>query len=139
MTFQILEQDMANAIGFVYDRTVSPSKFLAQGFLISKSRFVTTAGNVFHYPDAPWALSIYFPHADITMGVKTLSLHNDFDKVQARSQYLQQTGYPGEMLPVLPNDMALLVVDSTLPELQAEKVAELTRAMSIPFKKDGVE
>ncbi len=139
MTFQILEQDMANAIGFVYDRTVSPQKFLAQGFLISKSRFVTTAGNVFHYPDAPWALSIYFPHADITMGVKTLSLHNDFDKVQARSQYLQQTGYPGEMLPVLPNDMALLVVDSTLPELQAEKVAELTRAMSIPFKKDGVE
>lgn len=62
MTFQILEQDMANAIGFVYDRTVSPQKFLAQGFLISKSRFVTTAGNVFtHYPDAPWALSIYFP------------------------------------------------------------------------------
>ncbi len=139
MTFQILEQDMANAIGFVYDRTVSPPKFLAQGFLISKSRFVTTAGNVFHYPDAPWALSIYFPHADITMGVKTLSLHNDFDKVQARSQYLQQNGYPGEMLPVLPNDMALLVVDSMLPELQAEKVAELTRAMSIPFKKDGVE
>ncbi|CAN5365007.1 hypothetical protein BH11CYA1_BH11CYA1_19110 [soil metagenome] len=139
MTFQILEQDMANAIGFVYDRTVSPPKFLAQGFLISKSRFVTTAGNVFHYPDAPWALSIYFPHADITMGVKTLSLHNDFDKVQARSQYLQQNGYPGEMLSVLPNDMALMVVDSTLPELQAEKVAELTRAMSIPFKKDGVE
>lgn len=139
MTFQLLEQDMANAIGFVMDRTVNPPKFLAQGFLVSKSRFVTTAGNVFHYTDAPWALSIYFPHPDITMGVKSLNLHADFDKVQARSNYLQQTGYPGEILPFLPNDMALMIVDPVPAELQAEKVAELGRAMSIPFKKDGVE
>mgnify|MGYP000355235226 CR=1 FL=1 len=139
MTFQLLEQDMANAIGFVMDRTVDPPKFLAQGFLISKSRFVTTAGNVFHYTDAPWALTIYFPHPDITMGVKTLSLHNDFDKVQARAQYLAQTNSPGELLPFLANDMALMVVDGNVPELMPEKVAELGRALSLPFKKDGVE
>ena len=139
MTFQLLEQDMANAIGFVMDRTSDPPRYLAQGFLVSKSRFVTTAGEVFHYPEAPWALSIYFPHPDVTMGVKSVSLHNDFDKVAARNQYLAQTGYPNEVLPVLPNDMALLIVDNTLTDPQPDKVAELHRAMSLPFQKDGVE
>lgn len=139
MTFQLLEQDMANAIGFVMDRTCNPPRYLAQGFLVSKSRFVTTAGQVFHYPDAPWALTIYFPHPDVTMGVKSVTLHNDFDKVMARNQYLSQTGYPGEILPALPNDMALLTVDNSVSDLQPDKVAELHRAMSLPFQKDGVE
>lgn len=139
MTFQLLEQDMANAIGFVMDRTSNPPRYLAQGFLVSKSRFVTTAGQVFHYPEAPWALSIYFPHPDVTMGVKSVTLHNDFDKVAARNQYLAQTGFPGEVLPALPNDMALLIVDNTLSDPPADRVAELHRAMSLPFQKDGVE
>jgi len=139
MSFQILEQDMANAIGFVMDRTVNPPKFLAQGFLVSKSRFVTTAGKIFHYTECPWALSIYFPHPDITLAVKSIGLHNEFEKPLIRQAYLSQNGYPGELLPTLPNDMALLVVDSVMPELMPEKVAELHRAMSLPFSNKGIE
>ena len=139
MSFQILEQDMANAIGFVMDRTVNPPKFLAQGFLVSKSRFVTTAGKIFHYTECPWALTIYFPHPDITLSVKSIGLHNEFEKPLIRQAYLSQNGYPGELLPTLPNDMALLVVDSVMPELMPEKVAELHRAMSLPFSNKGIE
>ncbi|MBS2005826.1 MAG: hypothetical protein JST01_02220 [Cyanobacteria bacterium SZAS TMP-1] len=139
MSFQILEQDMANAIGFVMDRTANPPRFLAQGFLVSKSRFVTTAGKIFHYTECPWALTIYFPHPDITLSVKSIGLHNEFEKPVMRQAYLSQTGYPGELLPTLPNDMALLVVDSVMPELMPEKVAELHRAMSLPFSNKGIE
>jgi hypothetical protein len=139
MSFQILEQDMANAIGFIMDRSVNPPKFLAQGFLVSKSRFVTTASKVFHYTECPWALTIYFPHPDITLAVKSIGLHNEFDKPLMRQAYLSQQGTPGELLPTLPNDMALLVVDSTMPELMPEKVAELHRAMSLPFSNKGIE
>ncbi len=139
MSFQILEQDMANAIGFVMDRTVNPPRFLAQGFLVSKSRFVTTAGQIFHYTECPWALSIYFPHPDITLAVKSIGLHNEFEKPLIRQAYLAQTGYPGELLPTLPNDMALLVVDTVMPDMVPEKVAELHRAMSLPFSNKGVE
>ena len=139
MSLQILEQDMANAIGFVMDRTVNPPKFLAQGFLVSKSRFVTTAGKIFHYTDCPWALHIYFPHPDITLAVKSIGLHNEFEKPVMRQAYLSQNGFPNEVLPTLPNDMALLVVDSVLPELMPEKVAELHRAMTLPFVNKGIE
>ncbi|MBU6450845.1 MAG: hypothetical protein KGS72_03635 [Cyanobacteria bacterium REEB67] len=139
MSLQILEQDMANAIGFVMDRTVNPPKFLAQGFLVSKSRFVTTAGKIFHYTECPWALTIHFPHPDITLSVKSIGLHNEFEKPLMRQAYLSQTGAPGEVLPTLPNDMALLVVDSVMPELMPEKVAELHRAMSLPFSNKGIE
>lgn len=139
MTFQHLEQDMANAIGFVMDRSVTPAKILGQGFLVSKTRFVCSAGKVFHYTEAPWALELHFPHPDIKMAVKSVTLHPDFDKPQARQDYLAQTGTPGENLPVMANDMALLVVDNQPADLMAEKVLELTRAMSIPFSSEGVE
>jgi hypothetical protein len=139
MTFQHLEQDMANAVGFVMDRSVEPAKFLCQGFLVSKSRFVTLASEVFHYTETPGALTIYFPHPDISMGVKTVSLNNDFDKVQARNTYLAQRGYPDETPYVPMNDMALLTLDSVVPDKQPDRLAELVRAMSLPFQKDGVE
>lgn len=139
MTFQLLEQDMANAIGFVFDRSVNPPALLGQGFLVSKSRFVCTAGKVFHYTEAPWALEIHFVHPDIRMGVKSVNLHPDFDKPLARNDYLAQTGKPGETLPILPNDMAMLIVDYDPPELMPERVGELNRAMSLPFNNKGVE
>lgn len=139
MTFQLLEQDMANAIGFVFDRSVNPPALLGQGFLVSKSRFVCTAGKVFHYTEAPWALEIHFVHPDIRMGVKSVNLHPDFDKPLARNDYLAQTGKPGEILPILPNDMAMLIVDYDPPELMPERVGELNRAMSLPFNNKGVE
>lgn len=139
MTFQLLEQDMANAIGFVFDRSVEPPVLLGQGFLVSKSRFVCCAGEVFHYTEAPWALELYFPHPDIRMGVKTVTLHADFDKPLARTDYLNQTGKPGEILPTLPNDMALLIVDPQPAELMPDRVGELIRAMSLPFNNQGVE
>lgn len=139
MSFQSLEQDMANAIGFVFDRSVDPPALLGQGFLVSKSRFVCCAGKVFHYTDAPWALELYFVHPEIRMGVKSVSIHPDFDKPLARNDYLAQTGRPGETLPILPNDMAMLIVDPDPIELMPERVGELVRAMSLPFNNRGVE
>jgi len=138
MSLEQIQQNYADATGFVVDRTVNPPKVLGQAFLISKSRAVTCATVVFNYTEAPWALALHFPHPDILLGIKSIALHNDFDKKAARGWYLQQTGNPGEQL-VLPNDMASLVLDATLPELQQDRVAELSRALSLPFSSSGVE
>lgn len=139
MSFQLLEQDMANAIGFVFDRSVNPPALLGQGFLVSKSRFVCCSGKVFHYTEAPWALELHFVHPDIRMGVKSVNIHPDFDKPLARNDYLSQNGRPGETLPILPNDMAMLIVDPEPVELMPERVGEIVRAMSLPFNNRGVE
>lgn len=139
MSFQNLEQEMANATGFVLDRTISPPKVLGMCFLISRSRAVCCASNVFHYVDAPWALNIHFPHPDVTVSIKTVSLHNEFDKPTARQEYLKQTGSPNESFVSPPNDIAMLVIDAGIPDLQSDRVAELNRALSLPFDSSGVE
>jgi hypothetical protein len=139
MSFDSLQQNFAHATGFIYDRTISPRKMLGQCFIVSKSRAVSTANNLYNYSEAPWALEIYFPHPDITIGVKSIAIHNDFDRREARNYYLQQTGSPLDVPPVLLNDLATIVMDSQLSELQADKVAELNRALSIPFSNQGVE
>lgn len=139
MSFDSLQQNFAHATGFIYDRTTSPRKMLGQFFIVSKSRAVTTAANVYNYTEAPWGLELYLPHPDITLGVKAIAIHNDFDKREARNYYLQQTGSPLDAPPVLLNDLATLVMDATLSELLPDKVAELNRALSIPFSSQGVE
>ncbi len=130
---------MANATGFVLDRSISPPKVLGMCFLISRSRAVCCASDVFHYVDAPWALNIHFPHPDVTVSIKNVSLHNEFDKPTARQEYLKQTGSPSEQFVSPPNDIAMLVIDAGIPDLQTERIAELNRALSLPFSSSGVE
>lgn len=139
MSFDSLQQNFAHATGFIYDRTITPRKMLGQCFIVSKSRAVSTANNLYNYSEAPWALEIYFPHPDVTIGIKSIAIHNDFDRREARNYYLQQTGSPLDVPPVLLNDLATIVMDSQLQELQPDKVAELNRALSIPFSSQGVE
>ena len=138
MSLESLQQNYSDATGFVIDRTVNPPKILGQAFLVSKSRAVTCASCIFNYAEAPWALGLHFIHPDVTDGVKTITLHSDFDKVAARKWYLAQTGNPGDQL-ILANDMASLGLDFQIADLQADKVAELQRALSLPFSNEGVE
>jgi hypothetical protein len=133
-----IQQSYADATGFVVDRSCTPPKVLGQAFLVSKSRAVTCASVVFNYVEAPWALEVQFPHPDILLGVKSIALHNDFDKRAARNWYLAQTGVYGEQLSQS-NDMASLVLDAQVTEMQPEQMAELNRALTLTFQNDGVE
>lgn len=139
MSFENLQQNFANATGFLYDRTCNPPRMIGQAFIVSKSRAVTCAGNVYNYSEAPWAITIHFPHPDLNLGVKAIGIHGDFDKREARNAYLNQTGSPLEPPPIQLNDLATLVMDAQLADMQPEKVAELNRALSIPFSSQGVE
>ncbi len=138
MSLEQIQQNYADATGYVMDRTTNPPKILGQAFLVSKSRAVTCASVVYNYIEAPWALQVNFVHPDILLGVKSLALHNDFDKRLARTWYLSQTGNPGEQL-VIANDMASLVLDPQLTEMSIDKVGELNRALTIPFSNEGVD
>jgi hypothetical protein len=133
-----IQQSYADATGFVVDRSCTPPKVLGQAFLVSKSRAVTCASVVFNYVEAPWALEVQFPHPDILLGVKSIALHNDFDKRAARNWYLGQTGVYGEQLSQS-NDMASLVLDAQVTEMQPEQMAELNRALTLTFQNEGVE
>ncbi len=136
---QQLEYEFSNAIGFVMDKAIDPQKHVGQAFLVSKSRLVTNASSVFGYVEAPWALNVYFPFSDVRVGIKAVTLHNDFDKVAARAQYLAQAGTPGEISPTYLNDIALLTIDPQPPDVPQDRVAELNRALSLPFSGEGVE
>lgn len=138
MSLEQLQQNYADASGFVIDGLSHPPKFLGQAFLVSKSRAVTCASMVFNYTEAPWALTLHFVHPNVTVGVKNITLHNDFDKSMARTWYLQQQGYPGEQL-ILPNDMASLSLEFQPIESQQDKIAELNRMLTVPFSNNGVE
>lgn len=136
---QQLEYEFCNAIGFVFDTTIEPRKQLGQAFLVSKSRMVTNASTVFHYTEAPWALSVHFPFSDVKIPIKAVNLHNDFDKVTARAHYLNSQGLPGELKPMYMNDIAMLIIDPNPPEVPKDRVSELNRALSLPFSGEGVE
>lgn len=137
---QQLEYDFSNAIGVVLDTTVDPPKVLGQAFLVSKTRMVTNASSVFHYLEAPWALTVKFPFPDVSVRIKAVNLHNDFDKVQARALYLAQTGVPVENTHhVQMNDIAVLIMDPQPPDVPQDRIAELNRALSLPFSGEGVE
>ncbi|MBX9695606.1 MAG: hypothetical protein K2Z81_24695, partial [Cyanobacteria bacterium] len=100
---------------------------------------VTNASQVFHYTEAPWAVSVWFPFPDVYVPVKAINLHSDFDKVAARNNYLNTRGVPGERPQTFTNDIAMLVMDTNPPEVRQDKMAELNRAMSLPFSNEGVE
>lgn len=139
MSFENLQQNIANSTGLILDRTVNPPVVLGQAFIVSKSRAVTCASCVFNYMDATWALAIDFPHPGLLLGVKAVSLHPDFDKKEARARYLAQTGVGDHTSGSQLNDLATLVIDSELQDIVPDKLGELQRALTLPFSSTGVE
>ncbi len=139
MTVEKLVQNFADATGIVVDHTLSPPRVLGQAFIVSKSRLVTCAGAVFNYAEAPWALSVKFPHPGITLPIKTIALHPDFDRKEARLNYLNQTAISKYTYPVQFNDLATMIIQSEAKEPLAEEIVQLHKALSIPFSRDGVE
>ena len=139
MTFENLQQNFSNATGLILDRTFDPPLVLGEAFIVSKSRAVACASSLFNYVEAPWALVVSFPHPDLTLGVKSVAVHPEFDKKEARTNYLTYSGAPPELYPAQLNDFATIVMDPVLPELLPEKVGELQRALTIPFSNVGIE
>lgn len=126
-------QALADSTALIYDRAISPEKVVGQAWLISKGRVVTTASAVTNYSEAPWALVVKFPHPDVTYGVRTVQLHPDFSRRDARDHYLSQAhGTPSPF--AFDNDIATLALDSDLSPPAPERVAELNRALSVPFQ-----
>lgn len=126
-------QALSDVSGFIVDRTVTPEKVIGQGWIISKSRMVVLASTISNYADAPWALLVKFPYPDLTFSVKAISLHPEFNKRAARDHYLSQSN---ELLPqplVAENDIATITLDTEIPDLQPDRVQELTRALSLPL------
>jgi hypothetical protein len=126
-------QSLADSTGLIYDRAVSPEKVIGQAWLISRGRVVTLASAVSNYTDAPWALIIKFPHPNLTYAVRTVTLHPDFNKREARDYYLAQSRGPVPPLS-FENDIATLALDQDMTVPEPEKVAELNRALSVPFE-----
>jgi TonB C terminal len=139
MTSDQLQQNFANATGLILDRTFKNPLVLGEAFIVSKSRAVTCASSVFNYMEAPWALAVSFPHPDLLLGVKSIALHPDFDKKDARVNYLTFSGAPPDKFPAQLNDFATIVLDAVLQELQPDKVGELHRALALPFSNAGVD
>lgn len=138
MSFESLEQNFSNATGLIIDRTTKKPTVLGQAFIVSKSRAVACATSVFNYTEAPWALAISFPHPDLILGIKAIALHPDFDKKEARTKYLaRSTKILEESRNAQLNDLATLVLDAQLTELNPEKMGELHRALSVPFSATG--
>ena len=126
-------QALADSTCLIYDRAVTPEKVVGQAWLISKARVVTLASSVANYVEAPWALTIRFPHPDITYGVRTITLHPDFNKREARDYYLAQAQGP-IVPPIFENDIATVALESDLSPPAPERLSELNRALSIPFE-----
>lgn len=127
-------QALADATGFIIDRTQTPEKIIGQAWLISKSRVVCLASSVSNYNEAPWALIIRFPHPDLTFAVKAISLHPDFNRRAARDFYLSQLSMLTPQQGVFENDIATLTMEPDIQDLQPEKVQELNRALSLPLQ-----
>lgn len=127
-------QALADATGFIVDRTLTPEKIIGQAWLISKSRVACLASTVSNYNEAPWALMVRFPHPDLAYGVKAISVHPDFNKRVAREHYLNQlytlTPQPG----IFENDIATVTLEPEIPELPADRIQELNRALSLPLQ-----
>lgn len=126
-------QALADSTGLIYDRAVYPEKVIGQAWLISRGRVVTLASAVSNYYDAPWALIIKFPHPNLTYAVRTVTLHPDFNKREARDYYLA-AARGGMPPPAFENDIATLALDTEVTVPEPERVAELNRALSLPFE-----
>lgn len=126
-------QALADSTAIIIDRAAVPEKIVGQAWLISKGRVVTLASVVSNYADAPYALLIRFPHPNLSYSVRTVTLHPDFNKREARDYYLAQARgplppYTGE------NDVATMALDSDTTPPEAARMAEVNRALSVPFE-----
>src|SRR5688572_16079775 len=100
-------QAIADSTGLIYDRAAQPEKVIGQAWLISRGRVVTLASAVSHYAEAPWALIIKFPHPNLSYAVRTVTLHPDFNRREARDYYLSKS--MGAVPPMtFENDIATL-------------------------------
>lgn len=126
-------KDLADATGFIVDRTLTPEKIIGQAWLISKSRVLVKASAVSLYSEAPWSLVVRFPYPNLSYYVKTISLHPDFNKRQIRDSYLNQATEGDWTARVYSNDIATLTLDTETPEFAPERIHELNRALSLPI------
>jgi len=139
MSFESLEQNFANSTGFILDRTVEPPVVLGLAFIISKNRAAACASCLYNYVEAPWAVAINFPHADLVVGVKAITLHPDFDLKTAHAKYLAQTGLPDNFSNVQLNDLATVALDMQLAPLPMEKMTQLSNHLTLPLPNLDIE
>lgn len=128
-------QALADASGFVIDRTLSSEKekVIGQAWLISKSRVVVPASVVSNYNESSWALMVSFPHPNLQYCVKSIGLHPDFDKRAARDHYLSQSVNVEVPQSLFDNDIATLTLEPELMDMAPHLVTELHRALSLPL------
>lgn len=128
-------QALADATGFVIDRTLSSEKekVIGQAWLISKSRVVLPASVVSNYAESPWALMVYFPHPNLTFCVKAVGLHPDFDKRAARNHYLSASQNVDVQPALFENDIATITLEPEMIEMAPDRIAELHRALALPL------
>lgn len=126
-------QALADVTGVIVDRTLTPEKVIGHAWIISKSRMVVLASSIANYADAPWSLLVKFPYPDLTFSVKAISLHPEFNKRAARDAYLAQANELTPQAPSFENDIATITIDAEIPDLQPDRVQELTRALSLPL------
>ncbi|HEY9790992.1 MAG TPA: TonB C-terminal domain-containing protein [Candidatus Obscuribacterales bacterium] len=125
-------QALADSTGLIIDRALFPEKVVGQCWLISKGRVVCLASAIANYTESPWALQVKFPHPELNFAVRTVTVHPDFNKREARDYYLSQTKGPLGPL-MLENDIATMALDNDLAPPKPERIAELNRALAIPF------
>ncbi len=128
---------LSNSVGLIVDRTVTPELVVGQACLISKSRVAACASSVFNYVEAPWALIIKFPNPDLWYAVKSITLHPDFNKREARTRYLTQTGLLTDASGSFENDIASISMDPTVPELRPDQIKELNSLLSLGTQATG--
>ncbi len=128
-----------DSVGFVYDRTTKPEKYLGLISLIAPNQAATSAGAVFQYVDFPGALEVRFPHPGIRMGVKFVHLHPGFNQRDAYNNYLSLSNLPLDKPLLLPNDIASLTLDPEIMPFSSEKLAQLNSNLVVPLSVTGTD
>jgi len=135
----ILLDFIRDSVGFVFDRTCKPEKYLGQVSLIAPNQVSTAASAVFQYVDFPNALEVRFPHPGISMGVKFVHLHPGFNQRDAFNNYLSLTNLPLDKAVLAANNIASLTVDPNLAPVSPEMLAQLNANLVVPLSVTGTD
>ncbi len=135
----ILLDFIRDSVGFVFDRTSKPEKYLGQVSLITPNQVSTSASAVFQYVDFPGALELRFPHPGIKLGVKFVHLHPGFNQRDAYNNYLSLASLPFEKPILLGNDIASLTIDPEIAPISPEKLAQLNSNIVVPLSVTGTD